>query len=105
MFLADQEDKMAGEPSFIEIGVLSTPKAREFYVKLFGWAVDDMDKGFCAKSPTLQVGVHPDDDRLNMVVYFAVDDIDAAAKRVRELGGSCDEPGPETPGFGRFCEC
>ena len=40
-----------------------------------------------------------------MVVYFAVDDIEVAARRVRELDGERGDPGPEIEGFGRFVEC
>ncbi len=47
-------------------------------------------------------GLHDEDDATNIVVYFAVSDIEAAVARVRELGGHADEPGPEGDG-GRFC--
>ena len=36
--------------------------------------------------------------------YFDVDDINAGAERVRELGGEADEPQP-VPGMGWFATC
>jgi predicted enzyme related to lactoylglutathione lyase len=36
--------------------------------------------------------------------YFDVDDINAGAARVRELGGEADQPGP-VPGMGWFVTC
>jgi predicted enzyme related to lactoylglutathione lyase len=39
-----------------------------------------------------------------VVVYFRVDDIEAAVRRVRELGGEADDPGPAETG-GRFASC
>jgi len=42
--------------------------------------------------------------KINIVVYFRVLDIEAAARRVRELGGEADDLGPEGEG-GRFVSC
>ena len=97
---------LSGSPSFLEIGVPSGARAREFFEQLFGWTFRSMqDDNFAAKTPTIEAGVHAGDPDACMVVYFRVDDIEAAARRVRELGGRCDEPGPEAAGFGRFVEC
>jgi predicted enzyme related to lactoylglutathione lyase len=38
------------------------------------------------------------------VLYFSVPDIEDAVRRVRELGGAADEPGPAETG-GRFASC
>ena len=97
---------MAGEPSFIEIGAPSGRASREFYQQLFGWTFHPMgEDNFWVQTPTIRAGVHAGDDTRVMVVYFAVDDIEQAIARVRELGGTADEPGPETEGFGRFAQC
>ena len=37
-------------------------------------------------------------------VYFDVDDINAGASRIKELGGKADEPQP-VPGMGWFVTC
>lgn len=96
---------MAGEPSFLEIGVPNGSHAREFYEKLFGWTFHDMTgDNFWIETPTLRAGLHPDDDTRVIGVYFSVPDIEAAIERVRELGGEAhlraDGDGAE-----RFAEC
>jgi hypothetical protein len=95
-----------GAPSFIELGVPAGSRAREFYEKLFGWTFRDMGQdGFLAQTPSLQIGMHAKDADAVFVIYFLVDDIDAAVERVRAAGGTADAPGPEQEGFGRFVEC
>jgi predicted enzyme related to lactoylglutathione lyase/predicted ester cyclase len=103
---ADPRLHAAGAPSWMELGVPSGTRARNFYGGLFGWSFDDMENdNHCARTPTLQLGVHPQDPDACVVVYFAVADIKAAANRVNELGGQAGTPGDEQPGFGRFLEC
>jgi predicted enzyme related to lactoylglutathione lyase len=95
-----------GAPSFLEFGVPDARRARSFFEALFGWRFHDMPGDqFWIETPPLRAGVHKDDPDPSIVVYFAVDDIDAAGARVRELGGSAPEAGPEVEGFGRFTEC
>ena len=96
----------AGAPSFVEIGAPSGTAVRSFFAALFGWSFHDMGgDNFWIQTPTLRFGLHPKDEDRNLVVYFAVEDIDAAAERVRVLGGQAPAPGPEQEGFGRFVEC
>jgi uncharacterized protein len=96
----------AGAPSFIELGVPQGSRARAFFEKLFGWTFHEMgDDNFWAQTPTIRLGLHPRDDDALMVIYFEVDDIETAARQVRELGGQADEPSPEQEGFGRFVAC
>jgi uncharacterized protein len=95
-----------GSPSFIELGTPSGSQARKFFGDLFGWASTEMGgENSCADTPTIRVGMHPGDPDACMVVYFAVSNLDAAIARVRELGGTANEPGPAEPGFGRMTEC
>ena len=96
-----------GAPSFIELGVPAGSRARRFYEQLFGWTMRDMgNDGFLAETgSSMQIGIHPGDADAVFVIYFLVDDIDAAVERVRAAGGKADEPGPEQAGFGRFVEC
>jgi predicted enzyme related to lactoylglutathione lyase len=96
---------MAGEPTFIEIGVPEGAAARVFYEELFGWQVTPMgNDNFMLQTPTVGVGVHSHDDTKIMEVFFAVPDLEAAMKKVVELGGQTEEPrgGGE---YGRFVEC
>jgi predicted enzyme related to lactoylglutathione lyase len=95
-----------GEPSFLEIGVPSGARARDFYRELLGWQFESMggDNYFAATS-TAGIGLHTDDPDALMVVYFTVADIEAAVERVRRLGGTAPQPGGGDERFGRFVEC
>lgn len=96
----------AGTASFLELGVPDAGRARAFFAALFGWTAHEMPDDQCwLETPSIQVGVHKDDPDRSFVVYFAVGDIEAAAARVRALGGNAPEPGPAIEGFGRFVEC
>lgn len=92
-----------GAPGWLEIGSPEPGPTGEFFAALFGWAVEPMPGGNANFSgPGLRAGLHGDDPARNVVVYFAVADIDAAVTRVRELGGTIDDAGPDAQGFGRF---
>lgn len=103
---------MAGELAFFELGVEDTDKGRAFYEGLFGWTFETgpSGKGWVLGTPTIRGGMHPGDPGASPYVFFAVDDIEAAAARVRELGGTVDEidvEGDEDSQrrFGRFKLC
>ena len=57
------------------------------------------------ETPGIKAGLHGNDTGYGTVVYFRVTDIEAAAARVRELGGKVEELGVDEPGFGRFYNC
>ncbi len=98
---------MTGEPSHIEIGAPDPGAAGNFFTQLFGWsfhAMGDGGEGWF-ETPTLRAGIHRERETSRIDVYFRVPDLFAAIARVKELGGHADEPGPEEPGFGRFCNC
>ncbi|HEY7196987.1 MAG TPA: VOC family protein [Gaiellaceae bacterium] len=100
---------MPGQIVHMEIPADDTGKAREFWGSLFGWefenypgpseyhmtrlgenqglAISNMEPG--------KKGTRP---------YFDVDDINAGAARVNELGGQASEAMP-VPGMGWFSTC
>jgi len=96
---------MAGEPSHFELGVRDAARAKRFYGELLGWQFQKT-KGEWAQVETGGVpgGVHDGGDEHDVIMYFAVPDIEAAVRRVRELGGEGEEPGPPTLG-GRYARC
>ena len=101
---------MAGELAFFELGVEDAEKGRAFYGGLFGWTFETMNQGFSITTPTVPGGLHPGDPGAAPYVFFAVDDIDEAVARVRELGGEVDEMDVEGDAssqatFGRFKLC
>jgi uncharacterized protein len=97
---------MQGSITHIEIGSVTGQKTSKFFSNLFEWDFDNMGEGNgVLATPTCNAGLHPNDPKPGIVVYFAVDDIESSAKRVRELGGEAGTISPEEPGFGRFCPC
>jgi uncharacterized protein len=102
---------MAGELSFFELGVEDAEKGRAFYEGLFGWTFEAGPSGgggWKIAAPNVPGGMHGGEKGASPYVFFAVDDIDAAADRVRELGGEVemDMDSEETAAeFGRFKIC
>ena len=81
---------MTGELSFFELGTGDYERARAFYSDLFSWDFEPMRKGGRISTPNVPGGIHPGDAGASPYVFFAVDDLDAALAKVRELGGSGD---------------
>lgn len=104
---------MAGEVSFFSIGVSDADKARAFYGALFGWGFAESPSGKGAVIETINIpgGIHGGDPGASPYLFFSVDDIEAAAARVRELGGRIGETDDENDDeasiarFGRFKLC
>jgi predicted enzyme related to lactoylglutathione lyase len=101
---------LAGELSFFEIGVGDVERARTFYGELFGWELEDYRGGAQITTPNVPGGMHGGDEGANPYVFFAVDDLDAAVSKVRELGGSAETIGEgdgeeSVARFGRFMLC
>ncbi|WP_326599319.1 VOC family protein [Streptomyces sp. NBC_01803] len=98
---------MHGAPSHFEFGVANASRAQSFYSSLLGWTFHPMgstDEGWI-ETPGIRGGVHSNDPAHAIVIYFTVTDLDAAVRRVAELGGQPGTPGAAEPGFGRFVEC
>jgi hypothetical protein len=101
---------MPGEPSFFELGVEDAQRGRTFYEGLFGWRFTPAGNGFQIDTPDGRGGIHGGDSGASPYVFFAVDDIDVAIARVRELGGTVDDENVEgdeesVARFGRFRLC
>jgi len=95
---------MAGKPVHFEIPAKDTNRAREFYGSLFGWQFDSMEGPteyhMTRLGEDAGAAVFPGDTGA-IRIYFEVDDINAGAARVNELGGKADDPQP-VPGMGWF---
>lgn len=98
---------MQGELTFFEMGVPEAGRAQTFYSRLFGWQFPPTGEGdqVWIRTPTIKAGLHGQDAEARIAAYFSVDDIEAAVRTVRELGGTAEDPRPEEPGFGRFTAC
>ncbi|MDT1063220.1 VOC family protein [Paracoccus sp. CPCC 101403] len=103
-----------GKPCWFELSTDkgALPQADQFYGKLFGWSIADagMD-GFtyhlASHGGDMVAGLAemPDDCAGTppfWMVYFDVDDADAAATKVKTLGGTVFREPADIPGTGRF---
>ena len=100
---------MPGQVVHLEIPADDTAKAREFWGGLFGWQWQEMEgpSEYHMTQISDQTGgaiTNMEPGKRGTRVYFDVDDINASAARVKELGGAADEPGP-VPGRGWFVTC
>lgn len=103
---------MAGELSFFELGVDDPARGRAFYEALFGWRFSPSPggRGFAIDTENVRGGIHGGDAGSAPYLFFAVDDIEAACERVRELGGQVEDvdhggDADTTATFGHFRFC
>ena len=103
-----------GEICWRELATTNSEKARKFYQKLFGWnleqsKVTEMDykeiqsdgKAFGGIMQMTKEWGDPLPPS-HWMTYIAVDDCDASASKIKEMGGSvCVEPF-DAPGVGRM---
>jgi uncharacterized protein len=100
---------MPGQIVHIEIPADDTGKSREFWGSLFGWQFEAypgpneyhmtrLSENQGAAISNMEPG------KRGTRAYFDVDDINAGAAKVKELGGEADEPAP-VPSMGWFATC
>jgi uncharacterized protein len=104
--------QLSGELAFVEFGVEDVDKAQVFYSGVFGWKFEPgpSGQGYVISLPNVGAGIHGSDPGAAPYLFFRVDDIDAAAEKVQELGGSIDDVDVEgdeesIARFGRFRLC
>ncbi len=93
----------------IEIPADDTGAGVAFYGSLFGWefqAFPEPSEYHMARVDNASGAVvtNMEPGKRGMRTYFDVDDINAGAPRVKELGGEADDPMP-VPGMGWFATC
>lgn len=96
---------MAGQPTYIELGVPDADAARAFYGALLGWRPAGAEGPGNVSTPTLDIGVHADDPSAELLVFFAVEDLDVSLAQLQQLGGSQHGEVRSDPAFGRFAVC
>jgi uncharacterized protein len=100
---------MPGTPVHVEIPAADAAEGSVFWGALFGWEFQAFEG---SPSPYLMTritdatggAVYEDAAARGLRVYFDVDDVDAGAARVRELGGQAAEKLP-VPSMGWFSRC
>ena len=102
---------MPGEIVHLEIPADDTDGSREFWRSMFGWEFQNFpgsgDSEYHIARIDDQQGVaitNMEPGKRGTRSYFAVDDVNAGAARVKELGGEADEPMP-VPNMGWFATC
>ena len=100
---------MPGQIVHFEIPADDTAKGREFWGSLFGWQFESFPgpseyhmTRISDRTGAAITNMEP--GKRGTRAYFDVDDINAGAARVKELGGEADEPRP-VPGMGWFSTC
>ena len=100
---------MPGQIVHIEIPADDTEKSRQFWGSLFGWQFESFPGP--SEYHMTRIGDQQGAAITNMEqgkrgtrAYFDVDDINAGAARVNELGGEADEP-MAVPNMGWFVTC
>lgn len=94
-------------PAWFDICSPDAPRAKTFYQEMFGWPINVLDENYALIGPAEELvgGIGqdgPDRPYTGIVVYFRVDDVDAALDRAEKLGGGRRmEPVP-IPGRGRI---
>jgi uncharacterized glyoxalase superfamily protein PhnB len=85
----DVSGRRFGDLGYLTLEVADGERAARFYGELFGWRLDaGYEPGsFHIASITPPAGIHARPGDPEVKVFFRVDDIEAAAARVRELGG------------------
>ena len=101
---------MPGQMVHIEIPADDTAASRAFWGSLFGWTFDAYPGGegeyhMARLSDTSGSAItNMEPGKRGTRTYFDVDDINAGAAKVRELGGHADDPMP-VPSMGWFATC
>jgi len=70
-----------------------------------GWRPSGSDGPGNVETPTLDVRLHSDDPAAEMLVFFAVDDLDVSLERLSQLGDTQHGDLRADPELGRFAVC
>ncbi len=110
------EDKFArhGAFSWFELMTADVEGAEAFYGKLFGWTTERMEMEGGMTYHVIKVGGDAAGGIMSMPsragempsmwgIYVTVDDVDAAAGAVKEMGGHVLVEPQDIPQVGRFC--
>ncbi|HEY7043978.1 MAG TPA: VOC family protein [Nocardioidaceae bacterium] len=106
-----------GTLGWTELMTRDIETARKFYAAVLGWESEDYPMGAftytvwnvgesnAAGGMPMSPEQFPDEVPSHWMVYFEVDDCDATAVKVAELGGSIAHPPTDIPQVGRFAVC
>jgi predicted enzyme related to lactoylglutathione lyase len=109
---------MAGEIVHVEFPSVDADRAQRFWSELFGWSFEDsgmadmeyladMDYRIASTGEQTTAAVFSCEKHSHSgypVYYYAVEDIEAARAKIRELGGEAEEKTP-VPSMGWLAPC
>ena len=111
--MSEQDMPAHGAFCWNELATTDAGAAKKFYTELFGWklkqsqaagmAYDEIVVGGREMGGIYQATAEQGNTGSHWVAYVAVDDVDASAGRVAELGGQVHVPPTDIPNVGRFC--
>ncbi len=111
--MAEHENHAHGSFCWNELGTRNLEAAKSFYTQLFGWELKESNFGGMVYNEIMvggkpsgglyQMGPEYGDMPSHWMPYVAVDDVEAIARRVEELGGRVCVPPTDIPNTGRFC--
>jgi uncharacterized protein len=113
--MSEQTMPVNGAFCWNELGTTNLETAKSFYSELLGWKLKASDVAGMVYNEIhvdgretgvggmFQMGTEFGDTPSHWMPYVAVDDVDAKAKQVAELGGKVCVPPSDIPNVGRFC--
>ncbi|APV48244.1 hypothetical protein BWI17_00265 [Betaproteobacteria bacterium GR16-43] len=109
----DVNTNVHGAPSWFETLTTDVPRAKKFYMDLFGWQAESMPMPqgeyitFKLGDDYVagMMGITPEmgEMRPHWGTYFTVDKVDETEKLARKLGAEICMPLMDVPGVGRMC--
>lgn len=109
-----QEKPRHGEFCWNDLATTDLAASRKFYGEMFGWQFKDsreagMDYTEISRADNKQFGgmwqitEEMGEIKPHWMSWVAVDDVEAAAQKVEQLGGKVCVPPTDIPHTGRFC--
>lgn len=96
---------MAGDLYYFTFVVPDVDRARAFYSRLWGWTYEDSGPDAShIPNTTPYGGLAGGATEAHTRLYFAVDDVDAAVARIRELGGEATDTQEVASGWIADCK-
>jgi uncharacterized protein len=113
--MSEQTMPVSGAFCWNELGTTNLDAAKSFYSELLGWKLKESNSAGMVYNEIVvdgrengvggmyQMGAEYGNAPSHWMPYVAVDDVDAKAKQVAELGGKVCVPPTDIPTVGRFC--
>jgi predicted enzyme related to lactoylglutathione lyase len=111
--MSEHEMPAHGAFCWNELATTDAEAAKKFYTELLGWKLKESQAAGMVYSEIVvggrplggiyQMPAEQGNTASHWMAYVAVDDVDAAARRVWELGGKVIVPPTDIPNVGRFC--